>query len=231
MPDNARQESFRNIITEFLQNRMEEKLAKAEAGKQEEIRAKFQAEVWLADAARRTPQLSVGTHILKAINPNAQGTNVYWPPQDRPGSEDLIGIHALGSDFIADVTGNAGALDVYKFLRLEYEGRTLLDWLDAGDPDALAALSPDQAKSEAWARAFGGLKKPDPARLSSHTLAKQVYWLTGEDPLEDAHFHLLAPLYASSLAQAVYLRIQEDLFGEAAKNASQARKDQVWHEG
>ncbi|GHV57052.1 type I-F CRISPR-associated protein Csy1 [Deltaproteobacteria bacterium] len=231
MPDNARQAGLKNIITEFLQNRMEEKLAKAEAGKKEEIRAKFQVDVWLADAARRAGQLSVVTHTLKATHPDAKGTSLYWPPKDRPGGEDLIGTHTLAGDFAADVVGNAAALDVYRFLRLEYEGRTLLDWLEAGDPDALAALSPDQAQSEAWARVFGGLKKPDPARLSSHTLAKQVYWLTGEDPLEDAHFHLLAPLYASSLAQDVYLRIQEDRFGEAAKNARQARKDHAWHEG
>lgn len=60
---------------------------------------------------------------------------------------------------------------------------------------------------------------------ASHTQAKQLYWLAGDDPRNDANYHLLAPLYASSLAHKVFATINEDRFGEPAKAARQARRD------
>jgi CRISPR-associated protein Csy1 len=56
-------------------------------------------------------------------------------------------------------------------------------------------------------------------------MAKQLYWPTGDNPDDDTGFHLLAPLYASSLAHRVYLSIQDDRFSDEAKTARQARRD------
>lgn len=43
--------------------------------------------------------------------------------------------------------------------------------------------------------------------------------------MNDANYHLLAPLYASSLAHRVFQTINEERFGEAAKEARQARRE------
>lgn len=67
-------------------------------------------------------------------------------------------------------------------------------------------------------------------RLASHTLAKQLYWLIGNDPHDDAGYHLLAPLYASSLAHSVYQTVQDDRFSEQAKAAREAKKAGVFSE-
>ena len=50
---------------------------------------------------------------------------------------------------------------------------------------------------------------------SSHTQAKQVYRLTGSDPHDDQQFHLLAPLYPTSLAHRVYPRPNDKACGRA----------------
>jgi len=52
-----------------------------------------------------------------------------------------------------------------------------------------------------------------------------LYWLVGHDPHNDADYHLLAPLYPTSLVHRVYTTVQDDRFSDAAKAARQARRD------
>ncbi|MEX8519850.1 MAG: type I-F CRISPR-associated protein Csy1 [Leptothrix sp. (in: b-proteobacteria)] len=191
--------------------------------KRTELQQQFDFKTWIDDAARRVGQIQAVTHSLKPIHPDAKGTNLYSPPQALPALP-LVGSHCLGADFAGDVVGNAAALDIYKFLKLAHQGRSLLELVLARDADLAAALSDDPAQAEDWMDAFAGITQAR-GRLASHTNAKQLYWLTGDDPHDDASFHLIAPLYASSLAHQVYLTIQDDRFSEEAKAARQARRD------
>jgi CRISPR-associated protein Csy1 len=131
--------------------------------------------------------------------------------------------------FDTDVVGNAAALDVYKFLKLKHEGQSLLTLAIAADADFGAALTADPSAAQAWMTAFAGLAEPR-GKFSSHTQAKQIYWPIGADPHDDAGYHLLAPLYPTSLVHRVYQTLQEDRFGEDAKAARKARKAGEWHE-
>jgi CRISPR-associated protein Csy1 len=141
----------------------------------------------------------------------------------------LVGSHCLGDVFAGDVVGNAAALDVYKFLKQTHEGCSLLALSVAGDADFAAALSVDPAQAQTWLQAFASLTEPR-GRVTSHTLAKQLYWRIGEDVHADDSYHLLSPLYASSLAHRVYETLQDDRFSEAAKAAREARKTKTFSE-
>lgn len=223
-----RQTGLRALIATFLKERRDAKAEKLDADdpKFNELQQQYQPVAWLEDAARRVAQIQAVTHSLKPIHPDAKGTNLYCPPAGLEAL-DVVGSHALGEDFAGDVVGNAAALDVYKFLKLEHQGRSLLDLVLAGDADLAAALSDDAQQAADWMEAFAGLIRPR-GRLASHTLAKQLYWPTGDDPHDDAQYHLLAPLYASSLAHRVWQQIQDDRFSEEAKAARQARHDGLW---
>jgi CRISPR-associated protein Csy1 len=229
MTRNLRLQGFIEFILNYLNQLLEEKLAHA---KDEEQRAKFRRKfdftVWLEDAVNRVLRLKIATHQVKAIHTGASGSSLLCPPESLSQSE-YLGSHALAENFALDVVGDAAALDVYKFLRQPHEGRPLLEWLEAGDPDALAALDPDPEKAAALAEAFLSLKK-SPKTPASHTLAKQIYWPAGDEPADDGQFHLLAPLYPSSLVQAVFQKVQDDQFGEKAEAARKARKAGAWHE-
>ncbi|MBO1248563.1 type I-F CRISPR-associated protein Csy1 [Comamonas denitrificans] len=192
--------------------------------------AQHQPSAWLEDAARRVQQIQAVTHALKPIHPDARGTSLYVEPSTLPALAEL-GSHALGERFVGDVVGNAAALDVYKLLKLEVHGRSLLTALLVHDADALAALHPDPQQAQALRDALVSLTQPRAEGPSSHTLAKQLYWLTGSDACDDAHYTLLAPLYATSLAHAVHAQVQEDRFGEANKAARQARRERRMHDG
>lgn len=225
--------NYREAIHAFLQERLDAKLEKLKAdeeGKRAELIAQHQPTAWLEDAARRVQQIQAVTHSLKPIHPDARGTNLYVEPRTLPPLAEL-GSHALGERFVGDVVGNAAALDVYKLLKLEVNGRSLLAALLVHDADALAALHADPAQAQALRDAFVSLAQPRAESPSSHTLAKQLYWLTGSDACEDAHYTLLAPLYATSLAHAVHAQVQEDRFGEANKAARQARRERKAHDG
>jgi CRISPR-associated protein Csy1 len=228
-PDPGRRALFRAVIEQFLQERRDAKLDKlpADDPKYEALTAAFERDTWLESAAYRVGQIQAVTHTLKAIHPDARGTNLYADPAElHPHAE--VGSHALDVDFAGDVVGNAAALDVYKFLRIEVEQKPLLDWILAGDADATAALSDDADQAAEWRAAFAGLIQSR-GEVATHTRAKQIYWLVGEDPCRNTDFHLLAPLYASSLAHAVFATINEDRFGDEAKAARKARRERRDH--
>ena len=231
-PDTGGKAGYRAAISAFLQERLQAKLDKLKPDdpQRDAVIASFAHDVWLASAAKRVEQIQAVTHSLKPIHPDARGTNLYVEPRTLPPLAEL-GSHALGERFVGDVVGNAAALDVYKMLKLEVNGRSLLTALLAQDADALAALHTDPAQAQALRDAFVSLTQPRAEGPSSHTLAKQLYWLTGTDACDDAHYTLLAPLYATSLAHAVHAQVQEDRFGEANKAARQARRERKMHDG
>jgi len=217
-PDTGRAARFRDAISGFIEER---RSAKEQDRNYDP--AKYEYRAWLADAARRVGQIQVVTHVLKATHPDARGSSLHVPPSTLPQHSD-IGSHVLDGGFAEDVVGNAAALDVFKFLRTEVEGRRLLDWMRAGDADLKAALSDDPIEAESWMAAFASLVRQDEAP-ASHPLAKQVYWLVGDDPRDDGHYHLLQPLFSSSLAHAVHADIQSARFGEANMEARKAFRE------
>ena len=223
---------WRAEIERFLQERLQTKLDKLKPDdpQRDEGIASFLRNGWLEDAARRVQQIQAVTHSLKPIHPDARGTNLYVEPMQLPALAEL-GSHALGADFVGDVVGNAAALDVYKFLKLQVAGESLLSALLAEDVDALQALHDDPVQAKALRDAFVSLTEPRAGGPSSHGRAKQLYWLVGDDAVDDAQYELLAPLYATSLAHAIYGEIQEDRFGEANKAARIARRERKPHDG
>lgn len=222
----VRTEHFRSAIAAFIETRREAKLK----GKDEDAEAasKYDYTTWLADAVRRVGQIQAVTHVLKATHPDARGSSLHVAPRELPQHAE-IGSHVLGEDFAEDVVGNAAALDVFKFLKLEVEGRRLLDWMQAGDGDLAAALHGDPDTAQGWMRSFASLVREESEPVS-HPMAKQVYWLVGKEPANNSAYHLLQPLFSSSLAHAVHMDIQEARFGETNKEARQAFRAREPHE-
>jgi CRISPR-associated protein Csy1 len=214
----SRSERFRFLIAAFIEARKEAKLK----GKEDDAdtESKYDYETWLADAARRVSQIQIVTHVLKATHPDARGSSLNIAPSSLPPRAE-IGSHLLGKDCAEDVVGNAAALDVYKLLKLEVEGRRLLDWMQDGDTDLRNALCADAELASSWMEAFSGVVRGDAVSIS-HEAAKQVYWLMGGTPANNDEYHLLQPMFSSSLTHAVHGNIQDARFGEANKLARKA---------
>lgn len=218
---NERGNAFRAAIAGFIDTRREAKLK----GKEDDAdsASKYDYTTWLADAARRVAQIQAVTHVLKATHPDARGSSLHAAPCNLPQRAE-IGSHLLGADYAEDVVGNAAALDVFKLLKLEIEGKRLLDWMQAGDADLQAALCDDAEQARAWMQAFASLVRAD-TQPATHPMAKQLYWLVGDTPRDDSHYQLLQPMFSSALAHAVHADIQDARFSDASKAARQARRN------
>lgn len=222
LPDPPTSATLRTVVETFIQERLQLKLDKLgdsdeDAARRLQLLGEHRREIWLADAARRVAQIQLASHTLKHIHPDARGTSVYLSP---PFFTDaaLVGTHVLGPDRADDVVGNAAALDVFKFLKLEAEDKTLLARFLENDPALVRAMSDDTAQTQIWAEAFAGIVESKTA-AASHTLGKQLYF-----PLADGSYHLLAPLFPTALVHSLHTTLQEDRFSDAAKEARAARK-------
>jgi len=228
MQTSERRQWFRQAIAAFIDERRDAKLKGAEGEAAAQTAAKYEYAVWLADAARRVAQIQAVTHVLKATHPDARGSSLYVPPESLPTRAE-VGTHSLAGEYAEDIVGNAAALDVYKFLKREVDGRRLMDWLQEDDADLIAALHDDEVIARGWCDAFKTLTRPSGVPVS-HAMAKQVYWSVSGEPCDDADYHMLQPLFSSTLAHAVHAEINDARFGDANKAARHARRDKAAHE-
>lgn len=190
--------------------------------KQESKGLDFCAKSWLDSASKRASQISVATHVLKYSHSDAKGTNIYVKagsikescPQRYVSTNSLYSVRD-------DVVGNAAALDVAGLLQIELDGVTFLDLIAKGESSPLAPFAENEAQLSSWMRGFKSVLTDREPR--SHTLAKQVYF-----PVKDSEYHLLSPMYASSLSQALYDRIIGDRFGEEAKEGRECKRKEKY---
>ncbi|PWC21705.1 type I-F CRISPR-associated protein Csy1 [Brenneria roseae subsp. roseae] len=188
--------------------------------KRREIEQRHEVRAWLTDAASRAGQISLVTHALKFTHSDAKGSSIF-------SAETVIDAKTLSTATLTkstiDAVGNAAALDVAKLLQTEHQGDSLVAALQRNDHSALAALAENPEQLAQWLAGFQQVftdRQP-----SSHKLAKQIYF-----PIGNGEYHLLSPLYPSSLAQALYQRINAVRFGDEAKAIRQAQKENQWHD-
>jgi len=181
--------------------------------KADKLREDYSTDKWLASAAKRASQIKVATHIPKFTHSSSKASPVF-----SSGAKDTgyIGTHTV-SKIQPDVTGNAAALDVFSFLRSNWKDKTILEMMEERTPEIISALSNDKEEANDLIDSFLSVKEI--TSPSSHTLMKQVYF-----PLEDGSYHLLSPVFPSSLVHYVYNHIKEARFSEETKAAKEAKR-------
>ncbi|SEO87866.1 type I-F CRISPR-associated protein Csy1 [Aquisalimonas asiatica] len=184
---------------------------------------------WISDAASRVESsmrggnpIKLATHTIKAIHPDAKGANLFVTlPRCTP---PYVSSAVLREDLSVDVVGNAAyKLKQYKFLLLRTDkGERVIDLVLRRDPKLAIALGGNTETGEKLLEVFENVALP---RHESSPKVKQLYWLVGQDPIDDDEYHLLAPLYATSLAHRVFQAINHDRFSEEAKEARKAGRE------
>lgn len=219
------------MIEDFIRKRADAKLekikkARAKSGSCDELDADarsaaemFEPATWLDRACERAKQISLATHAPKFTHPWADGSSIYLQESNASGSMSRYLGTADIVDRDVDVVGNAAALDVAQLLQLEVNGYRLIDAISRGDSGPLAPFSSTPEQLACWMQGFKeALVSKD---LSTHKLSKQIYFPVGPD-----NYHILSPLFASSLAHALYKRVTASRFSEEAKAARKAKKEE-----
>ncbi len=186
--------------------------------KQAKLDHDFTVANWLDGAAKRAGQISMATHAIKFTHGSAKGSNILC--QDLGSNEHYLQTSDLSAP-ATDAVGNAAALDVAKLLQLtDHQEKSLLDYLKEQDITPLQPLAQNDQQSTLWLEGLSQALNNDSPQ--SHTLAKQIYF-----PIGDNQYHLLAPLYSSSLSQAIYDEVQHARFSQEMKQIREARKKEL----
>lgn len=188
-----------------------------------EIEAHFTPVNWLTDAAKRAKQISMVTHALKYTHTDAKGSSLCNTSQHSNQSQLYVSTASLSNPAL-DVVGNAAALDVAGLLQLQANNRQLIDFLAQDDGSPLRPFAENEEQLKEWLVHFKSVLQPKEVR--THELAKQLYFPVGE-----GIYHLISPLYASSLSQALYERITSSRFSEQAKTLREARRNGKYEQG
>lgn len=197
---------------------IKKKLSEEEKYKQfEENEAKFDFVNWLDSASKRVKSLQFVTHAVKFIHPDAKSSMFFDNIKDCINSDSDDSLQYVSShlalcdpNFKEDVVGNASSLDIYSFLSLEFNTKTIFQRMKTADVNLLRALPGTEEQKEQWINAFLDVEKPE-KHAYTHTLAKQVYFpVKSNSKLDDTVYHLLSPLFPSSLAYILYKKISEN---------------------
>lgn len=193
-------------------------------GEREQLREKYQLQNWLTDAANRAKQISLVTHAPKFTHSDTR--SIGFLCRDNVDDVSILSGNYLCSASLThlqvDVVGNAAALDVAGLLQLKADGVSLLDEIVAGSSSSLKDLADSDDHYHDWLTGFQDALKSN--SCNSGQLSKQLYY-----PVKD-NYHLLSPLYATSLSQVVYERLTEAAYSERSKKARKARKDETFFE-
>lgn len=176
------------------------------AAERRDMELRFEPKAWLTDAAKRAGQICLVTHAAKFTHGDSKSSSVYSEAVAPEGYLSTAALSALEPDAV----GNAAALDVAKLLQTRVEdGDSLLASLKRGDYIALAAFTDDASQLSEWIAGFS--RAFTPGEPASHKLAKQNSF-----PIDD-DYHLLSPLFATSLVHAMHQKMIAFRFGDDVK--------------
>tara|TARA_R110002033_G_scaffold153199_2_gene189748 strand:- start:2687 stop:4039 length:1353 start_codon:yes stop_codon:yes gene_type:complete len=188
------------------------------------IEAAFNPVDWLTDAAKRAKQISLATHAAKFTHSDAKASSILVTDIHT----DCCGYITTASlsNKAIDAVGNAAVLDVAKLLKITANNESLISQLQDKHINALKAFTDDEALLSEWLAGFE--KALGDEKLSGHTLTKQLYYPINPDASSELQYHLLCPLFSSSLAHELHKQVTQTRFGEA-KEIRDARKKGYFH--
>ncbi len=202
-------------ITDFLKAKKQDflkKKIKADTSESDEIKFtqeandKFSLENWLINSSSRARQLSLTSHPAKFVHPNARTSSII-----STASRSSDGLLRSGNTKVdLDVFGNAAALDVEKFLRLELQdGKSILQHIENETDLIQQQFFTKNINFSSIREGFLLIKKSDVEQTSEKL--KQVYFPVGNN------YHLLSVLIPSGMIFKLKQRINELRFSDENK--------------
>ncbi|MCE6004313.1 type I-F CRISPR-associated protein Csy1 [Acinetobacter junii] len=214
--------SIRELIEQYIQGRLNEKLEKLKAddtAERNKLLEKYEVETWLDDASLRISQLRLATHTPKQHHPDSKASAMFYSNTEK--THDYVGSESLKLD--ADVIGNAAVLDVFNMLRLSFQGTSLVERLLNADQELISALSVEAETAQLRYERFLAFSQL-PTELNAGRLSKQVLF-----PVADDEYHTLVILYPSSLVHRVHQQLSHDRFSDESKAVREARFKKIHH--
>lgn len=223
--------NVQQAIDDFLNNKIqvtiEQKQKKLKASFTEEdakkIRDDYEPLNWINKVVENIDELFLNvSHVAKLTHSSNQAISL----KDNSESTDypyLITTQTIGTEYLDSGYSDARYSPIAQFLSypVANSDKQLGQHL-AENEVYFSKISDDEAERLYWSEEIQ--KAYQPKQIRSHTLAKQIYM-----PLDNDDYHLVSPMYSSSLAHEIYLSIKDA--HDKDKPIKKARKAKEWHEG
>ncbi|SIO94542.1 type I-F CRISPR-associated protein Csy1 [Vibrio spartinae] len=178
--------------------------------KAEPIETAYDPVTWLTDAASKANKISVATHVPKFTHSSAKASSVIVVPENN-GTSKYLTTSSLKEVLLDFSVSDAKLLPIAGLLQLEVNGESLLTQVRENTIDALAEFTQDAALLKSWLLGFSQALSDDV--ITSHTLMKQVYFPINSSLTQE--YHLLCPIYSSTLADNLFNKIRRSRFGDS----------------
>lgn len=150
------------------------------------------------------------THSLKFTHSSAPNAGVLVSESN---DDQLLTTASLNTSKIYDLAHHDGALiTVSRFLAINFNGSWIYDFILKEDFNFLDGFAGSKEQLERWKTGFRNLVEE--RSIDTAELAKQVYYPFSSDEMV---YHIIVPLFSSSIAEVIYKKISDTKFGEFQK--------------
>lgn len=167
------------------------------------IAEKFAPNKWISDAAKNASSVNFATHVIKLTHSKIDSPSFY--DQIDAQRTDILSTSSIKEKAIdGAVSGNQFA-PIYQFLELQLKGQKLAPTFADETNKILKPFAQSDEELLNWNKGFNKSLVTD--TISSHSLAKQVYFPLGQRP---NFYHLLCHVKSSSMAHAIFEKVIDD---------------------
>jgi CRISPR-associated protein Csy1 len=200
-----------------LEQKINEK--KIELVKLREQAPKTEISEWLDETSKKKillgERIIKATHILKFSHSSSTADGIFLAEKRQ---DHLLTTAAIKKDSPFDMAHNNGNLiSISRFFSLKHEGEIVIDLILEGKQDFLRPFASNEQQLNAWLSGFRGLVEQRDIKTADK--AKQVYF-----PVENnvKSYHLLVPLFSSTIAEEIYTVIADVKYGEESSKVRKA---------
>lgn len=179
---------------------------------------------WIDETSRK--KLAEGkrtikiTHTLKFSHSSSppEGVNFYEKCE-----HPLLSTGSIKKGLVHDLAhSNGNLVSISRFLALQLKNQQIIDLIMNEDYCFLKPFVKDKNQLKNWVDGFSALVEEREIRTGEK--AKQIYFPNISNPRADKDYDLIIPLFSSSLAEKIYLWVNDGKFGEVQKQISDTKK-------
>lgn len=215
-----------DFLSKKIQITIEQKQKKAKGDfsedEKQKIRDEYEILAWLDKVAENITKVFLNvSHVAKLTHSSSQAISLRDSSQTNKFPY-LITTQSVGSHYLDSGYSDAKVSPIAEFLSFQVKNSTkqLGEFL-AENERFFEKVSDDKEKREYWSSQIKQAYQSQ--QIRSHTLAKQIYI-----PIDNANYHLVSPMYSSSLAHEIALAVKASR--EKENKVQLARKQNAWSE-
>jgi len=180
---------------------------------------------WLEVNAKKSGSIMKATHVLKFSHTSSDPEGIYL---EGKSTDTILSTSSLKKTIIPDLAHSNGALiSVSRFLHLEFKSDRIIDLILAKKYAFLKGFVKNESQLNSWKGGFSKLAQ-ETRKIQTADKAKQIYFPLDEtkkyERLEDRPYHLIIPLFPSSLSENLYQYIDNLKYSENQKEIKEQKR-------